>query len=238
MQDAHDPYAALRSRDYCLLLSSNVLAAMCAEAQFTVVEWEIYQRTQSYEMMGLGGLAQFLPLLLLALPAGQAADRFSRRHLLMLAHFTMALTSLGLALVSIYEGPVLLIFVFLALAGVARALGMPARASLIPLVVGPEALGNAVTWASSGWQVAAVAGPTVGGFLAHVPGVAYLGTVAGLLVCIGLVSLMQPRDILPPSPDERGESAENAPAKGGSESRSLGALLAGIQFVWRTELLL
>jgi MFS family permease len=141
--------------------------------------------------------------------------------MLMLAHLTMALTSLGLALVSILEGPVLLIFVFLALAGVSRALGMPARSSLIPLVVGPETLGNAVTWSSSGWQVAAVTGPTIGGILAHEPAVAYFGTVAALLVCIFLASGMRPRD------------AGRAP-----EPRSLGALLAGIRFVWRTELLL
>lgn len=223
MQDAHDPYAALRHRDFSLLLSSNVLAAMCAEMQFTVVEWEIYQRTKSYEMMGYGGLAQFLPLLLLALPAGQAADRFSRKYLLMLAHFAMALTSLGLALVSLYDGPVLLIFVFLALAGVSRALGMPARSSLIALVVGPTALGNAVTWASSGWQVAAVSGPALAGLLlwSFEPAVAYFGTVAGLFVCIALVSLMRPRD------SERS-----------AQPRSLEAFLAGIRFVWRTQLLL
>ena len=220
MQDAHDPYAALRFRDYGLLLSSNVLAAMAAEAQFTVVEWEIFQRTNSYKMLGYGGLAQFVPLLLLALPAGQAADRFSRKVLLMLAHFTMGLASLGLAFVSIYEGPIEFIFVFLALAGVARALGMPARSSLIPLVVGPGVLGNAVTWASSGWQIAAVAGPTIGGFLAGEPAIAYFGTVAGLLMCIGLVSRIQPRE-----------------AQRSLEPRSLQTVLAGIRFVWRTELL-
>lgn len=220
MQDAHDPYAALRSRDYCLLLSSNVLAAISSEAQFTVVEWEIFQRTGSYEMMGYGGLAQFLPVLLLALPAGQAADRFSRKYLLMLAHFTMAMTSLGLALVSMFEGPVLLIFVFLALAGVARALGMPARSSLIPLVVRPGVLGNAVTWTSSGWQIAAVTGPTIGGFLAHEPALAYFGTVAGLLACIGMVAQIRPRHVDP-----------------SAEPRSFGALLGGIRFVWRNELL-
>ncbi|MBM3997738.1 MAG: MFS transporter [Planctomycetes bacterium] len=221
MQDAHDPYAALRHRDFGLLLSSNVLAAMCAEAQFTVVEWEIYQRTGSYEMMGYGGLAQFLPLLFLALPAGQAADHFSRKAMLMLAHLTMGLASLGLALVSLSDGPVILIFVFLALAGVSRALGMPARSSLIPLVVGPGDLGNAVTWSSSGWQIAAVAGPTLGGFLAFEPAAAYFGTMGGLFVCILLVSIMTPRDTAPPP-----------------EARSFGALLAGIQFVWSTELLL
>jgi MFS family permease len=229
-QDAHDPYAALRQRDFCLLLSSNVLAALCAEAQFTVVEWEIYQRTKSYELMGYGGLAQFIPVLLLALPAGQAADRFSRKRLLMLAHVTMALASVGLALVSLCDGPVLLIFVCLALAGTARALGMPARASLIPMLVPPGLLGNAVTWSSSGWQVAAVAGPTIGGFLAHDPAIAYFGTAAGLLVCIGLVSFIQPRTLTPnPSPEGRGENK--------AEPRTLRTLLAGLRFVWHTQLL-
>ena len=93
----------LRQRDYCLLLTSNVLGAMSSEIQFTVVEWEIFQRTHSYDLMGYAGLAQFVPLLLLALPAGQLADRFSRKRLLMLAHSTMALTSVGLLLVSLFE---------------------------------------------------------------------------------------------------------------------------------------
>lgn len=223
MQEAHDPYAALRHRDYGLLLSSNVLAALSAEIQFTVVEWEIFQRTRSYEMLGYGGLAQFLPLLLLALPAGQAADRFSRKHLLIAAHAMMALTSLGLACVSIFAGPVWLIFVFLMLAGVSRAVGMPARSSLIPLVVAPESLGNAVTWSSSGWQVANVAGPALGGLLlavADVTAVAYFTTVGGLLACIGMVALMRPREV-----------------GFATEPRTLRNLLAGIRFVWKSELL-
>src|SRR5476649_2075911 len=115
MQDAHDPYAALRSRDYRLLLSSNVLTAMSSEIQFTVVEWEIFERTGSYELMGYAGLAQFVPLLLLALPAGQLADRFSRKRLLMIAHGTMALASLGVLCVSLYQMWPALIFLFLAL---------------------------------------------------------------------------------------------------------------------------
>ncbi|MBI2806744.1 MAG: MFS transporter [Planctomycetes bacterium] len=230
MPDAHDPYAALRRRDFALLLASNVLAATSAEVQFTVAEWEIFRRTNSEAMLGYGGLAQFLPLLLLALPAGQAADWFSRKYLLMLAHFTMASASFGLALVSLYDGPVWLIFVFLALAGVSRALGMPARSSLIPLVVGPGMLGNAVTWSVSGWQVAAVSGPAVGGLLAGTPGMAFCGTIAGLLICIGMVAFIYPR-----------ETANSSPAEGGGspvEARSARALLAGIRFVWRTDLLL
>ncbi|MSU78592.1 MAG: MFS transporter [Gemmataceae bacterium] len=221
MQDAHDPYLALRHRDFSLLLSSNVLAALSAEIQFTVVEWEIYQRTGSTAMMAYGGLAQFLPLLLLALPAGQAADRYSRKYLLMLAHVFMALASLGLALVSHYQGPVELVFVFLALAGVSRAIGMPSRASLLSLVVPTVAVPNAVTWVSSGWQIATTTGPAIGGLLVGYPTAAYATTVAGLCICIGMVAWIEPRE-----------------ATRSTEPRTLRSLLAGIAFVWRTELLL
>src|ERR1051325_6525624 len=116
MQDAHDPYAALRHRDYCLLLTGNVLAALSVEAQATVVSWELWQRTHSEANLGYAGLAQFLPVLLLALPAGQLADRFSRKYLLILAHSLMFLTSLGLAAVSLWQGPIPLLFLCLVLA--------------------------------------------------------------------------------------------------------------------------
>ena len=223
MQDAHDPYAALRQRDYCLLLSANVLAAMSSEVQFTVVEWEIFQRTGSYEWMGYAGLAQFLPLLLLALPAGQLADRYSRKYLLILSHLTMALASVGLVLVSLNQWPPKLIFPFLALAGVSRAFGMVSRGSLIALVVPPEHLGNAVTWSSTGFQVAMMSGPALGGLLLSVfarPAAAYGVTISLLLMCVLLISTMRPR-YSPPS----------------TEPRTLRTVLAGVRFVWLTELM-
>jgi MFS family permease len=223
MQDAHDPYAALRQRDYCLLLCANVLAAMSSEVQFTVVEWEIFERTKSYELMGYAGLAQFLPLLLLALPAGQLADRYSRKVLLMFSHLTMTAASLGLCYVTLYQLPPSLIFVFLALAGVSRAFGMVSRGSLIALVVPPEHLGNAVTWSSTGFQVAMMAGPALGGLLLALtrqPAFAYGVTITLLLTCVGLISTMRPRHS-PPS----------------TEPRTLRTLLVGIRFVWLTELM-
>src|SRR5262245_49494333 len=151
MQEAHDPYAALRHSSYCLLLISNVLAATAAEMQFAAAEWELYKRTESAAYLGYGGLAQFLPVLCFGLLAGQAADVFNRKYLLMGAHLLMMLASVGLTLVSYFEWAAEIIFVFMALAGCSRALGMPTRSSLIPLVVPPDAIANAVTWTSSGW---------------------------------------------------------------------------------------
>src|SRR5262245_30373381 len=81
----HDAYAALRHRDYRCLLAGGVLAALGSEVQAAAVAWELYRRTGSAWVLGLSGLAQFLPILLLALPAGQVADRFSRKRIFQLA---------------------------------------------------------------------------------------------------------------------------------------------------------
>src|SRR5262249_12847865 len=113
MQEAHDPYAALRYRDYRCLLAGSVLSRVGTEMQATAVGWELYQRTGSAAALGLVGLAQFLPVLLLSLPAGQAADRYSRKGLLIAAQNLMALASLGLLALSLEQGPLPLVYLCL-----------------------------------------------------------------------------------------------------------------------------
>src|ERR1700678_1520284 len=113
MSAVHDPYAALRQRDFRCLLGAGVLASIGAEIQAVAVGFELYERTNDKAVLGLAGLAQFLPVLLLALPAGQASDRFSRKWLLQLAQAGQAITGTALAILSMYQGPVALIFLFL-----------------------------------------------------------------------------------------------------------------------------
>jgi MFS family permease len=225
MQGTHDPYAALRHRDYRFLWAASVLASIGTEAQATVVGWELYARTGSASYLGYAGLAQFLPVVLLSLPAGHAADHFSRRGLFQTAQWLMVLASLGLAALSLLQGPVSLIFLCLVLTGCSRAVSAPARSSLVPQIVPPEVLSNAITWNSSGWQIANVAGPALGGF-----GIALAGDRAGpayvlaaicSLCCVGLVAFIRPRAI----------AAEGI-------SPTWQALLAGVRFVGRTKLLL
>src|SRR5947209_15731072 len=115
MSKTHDPYAALRHRDYRLLLSAGILASIGGEIQAVAVGWELYERTQNAAALGLAGLLQFLPVLLLALPAGYAADHYSRRLLFQLAQIAESLSSLGLAALSFSQGPVPLMFVCLVL---------------------------------------------------------------------------------------------------------------------------
>ena len=70
MQEAHDPYGAMHSPDYRRLLAGNMLASIASQMQSVAVGWELWRRTGSAEALGLMGLVQFLPVFLLALPAG------------------------------------------------------------------------------------------------------------------------------------------------------------------------
>ncbi|HZT81084.1 MAG TPA: MFS transporter [Gemmataceae bacterium] len=224
MAGDHDPYAALRLRDYRCLLAGAVLSSVGAGVLTVAVGWELYQRTGEPFALGLAGLVQFLPVLLLSLPAGHAVDRYSRKHLLHLAQGLTALAAVGLAALSGFHGPVPLFYVCLLLVGCARACAMPARSALLAQIVPAETLGNAVTWNSSGWQVANVAGPALGGFVYGCTGrgaEAYLLTAALSLACAALLAPVRPK---------AAARRHLAP--------SLESLLTGVRFVWRTELLL
>src|SRR6516164_2149882 len=135
MAELHDPYGALRVPDFRRLLTCSVFASVASEIQAVAVGWELYQRTNSKAALGFVGLVQFLPVLLLSLPAGHAADRYSRKGLVILAMGVSTLASAGLAALSFLEGPVFLIYVCIGLVGIGQAFSAPARWSLVPSIV-------------------------------------------------------------------------------------------------------
>ncbi len=96
----HDPYAAFRFGDFTLFTAGNLLSITGRLMLAVAVEWEIYARTHSATALGLVGLAIALPVVTLSLPAGHLADRFSRKHIILVTQIFSALASLALALVS------------------------------------------------------------------------------------------------------------------------------------------
>src|SRR5215469_688189 len=96
----HDPYAAFRFGDFALFTAGNLLSITGRLMLAVAVEWEIYARTHSATALGLVGLAIAVPVVTLSLPAGHLADRFSRKHIILVSQIFSALTSLALALVS------------------------------------------------------------------------------------------------------------------------------------------
>jgi MFS family permease len=97
---AHDPYAAFRFGDFSLFTAGNLLSITGRLMLALAVEWEIYARTHSATALGLVGLVIAVPVVTLSLPAGHLADRFSRKHIILVSQIFSALMSLALAVVS------------------------------------------------------------------------------------------------------------------------------------------
>jgi MFS family permease len=219
----HDPYAALRSRDYRFYSFGWMISVIGRQVQDVAVGFELYHRTNSSKLaLAWVGLSQAIPLLLLALPAGQLADRFDRRRILIVSQTLWAASSLGLALVSHFQGPIPLVYVLLVTGTIAHATGWPARAAMLPQVVPPDIFDNAVTWNSSFFQIASVVGPAVAGLiLIRGAMAAYLiDVVCGLTFAMLLMQLRLRQSDKPREP------------------ATLRSLTEGVRFVWRTPIIL
>src|SRR5205823_648077 len=97
---SRDPYAAFRFANFNLYMTGNFLAFVGRQMVAVAVEWEIYRRTHSATALGLVGLVLVIPVFCLSLPAGHLADKYSRKHIIMISQFFSAIISAGLALVS------------------------------------------------------------------------------------------------------------------------------------------
>lgn len=216
--------AAFRHRDFALYAGANFLWTIALQVQATALAWQIYEITRDPFQLGLVGLMEFLPAVILALPAGHLADRVDRRTLILIgvgAELVAALILLRLAMTSaITELAILsLAFAF----GVARAIATPAARALMPNLIPRDHFASAVAWASSSWQVATIAGPGLGGLLYSVsPATAYGGATIGFAAAAILAFLMRSRPVIATRPAED----------------SLTAILAGLSLVFRNRLLL
>lgn len=189
----HDPYAALRYRDFRFLITGRFITSFGNEMLFFAISWELWLRTHEALVLGIVGLVQVIPVILLALPAGHVADQYNRKRIVLVSELTFALCALGLGWLSFVEGPLYLIYALLLTIGIARAFNDPAASTLLPETVPPELFGNAATWNSSVWQFASIAGPALAGliigFLHAVTFIYILDALALLTFCVMLTMI-------------------------------------------------
>lgn len=219
----HDPYEALRHRDFRFFFVARVLAVLGGEAANVAVGWELYERTRSALALGIVGLVAGLPMILLALPGGHVADSFDRRRVAGTTGILIALSATGLAAVSYWRGPVLLTYACLLFGGIALAFNYPARSALVPQIVPPEAFANAVTWNSTAFLASAAIGPAFAGIViasSHSATPVFLADAGFSLIFVALIAAI------------RGER----PAPTG-ERMTLASLAAGFRFVRETEVI-
>src|SRR5262249_38119398 len=154
-----DAYAALRVRDFRRFLAGNLLSVLGVQMQTVAVGWQLYEKTSSAWALANVGLVQVIPMVGFALIAGQVADRFDRRKLLMAATVLAGISAFGLAATSLLGTNIFLIYTCLFLSGTARAFQSPARSSLMPQLVPRAVFTNSVTWAVSGFELSSMTGP-------------------------------------------------------------------------------
>ena len=203
--ERHDPYAALRFRDFRLVLAGRFIATLGELMISVAIGWELYQRTGSALALGLVGLTLVIPVFLFSLPAGHVADNYNRQRIVIFSQALLLVASLALAALSWTQGALSLIYAALFLIGVGSAFSSPAASTLIPQTVPPEMFENAATWSSSIWQLAAVIGPALGGVVIALTGGAtlvYLLDACASVIYITLMLLIQSRPAAPPAKRE------------------------------------
>jgi MFS family permease len=214
---------AFRHRDFALFWSSLVTEALALQMAFVAIGWQVYSVRQNPLDLGLVGLAEFLPLPLLALPAGHLADRLPRRRLLVVMLLLNLVVLSGLLAVTVAGATKVWPFFVLAfMQGVGSAIGAPAGRSLTPSLVPEEILVSALAQRSIAFQGSAVVGPAIGGILFAIqPELVYVVALVLALGALGCVLAMR---------------SGRLPVSGGAAG--LGEVLAGVRLIRRTNVLL
>ena len=226
--------AAFASRDFRRYQMARAAVIIGAEAQTIAVAWQVYSITHRALDLGFTGLALFLPGLFFLLPAGHVADRYDRRHVILVCYaLQIVCTSALLAIAILGLRDVRPIYAVLFLIGTGRSFSGPASSALIPHLVPEGHFVNAVTWGAAIYQFANIAGPAIGGILFTLPlthvangvltggGIVYIATLASLVIFLALIGSLRVR-------------------LGRMEHRevSLKVIFAGFQYVRRSPILL
>ncbi len=180
---------ALQHRNFTLYLVARFIATLAVQMQSVAVGWQVYAITNDPLDLGLIGLAQFLPFIVLVLPAGQIADRFDRRLILAACYVVEVACAVCLLAFTVYGArEVWPVFAVLVLFGSARAFAMPTSQAITPNLVPRETFGNAVALNSSTFHVATIVGPSFGGLLYVAgPAAVYSIVTALLVVSVGFM---------------------------------------------------
>ena len=225
----HDPYVALRHRDFRWYILSLFAMTLGSQLQAVVVGWQVYSMTHDPLSLGLIGLAEALPFVAVALPAGYVADRWNRRTVCLLSLAVLALCSVGLLVLSAADDILARvgaapIYAVIFVSGIARSLLQPARQALSSELVPRHQLETAIAWRSSSWQTAAVAGPALGGLLYGFAGAVVSYSVDAGIMVVALVAML----IMRYSPGERTIGRVSVRTD----------LLQGLRFVWSQPIIL
>jgi MFS family permease len=187
----HDPYAALRVKNYRRFIVSLVTMTISSQIQGVVVAWQIYDITRDPLSLGFMGLAEAAPFIAFALYAGHVADRFNRHRVTLTSITVMVGCSLSLLTFNLIPGflhahGAAPFYAVIFISGIARSFAQPSRQALGAELIERPLYANAVAWRSSTSQFAAVVGPALGGLIYGFasPRVAYIADAIMMIIAV------------------------------------------------------
>ncbi len=185
--------SAFSHRPFVLYWLARFCATFAVQIIAVAVAWQVYDLTRDPLDLGIIGMVQFLPMLLLVLVTGSVADRYGHRLVMLVSLIVQVLCAAGIFLFA-WRGLTtpMPIFVALTVLAVARAFFGPASQALVVYLVPKHDFANAVGWNSSAWQVASIVGPVAGGLLYGVAATVAYGTSAVILAVATVLMVMIP----------------------------------------------
>ena len=221
-----------RHRLFAQFWAARWFATFAIQIQATAMGWQVYDSARAHGQsvaegaftLGLVGLAQFLPLLVLSLFGGQAADRYNRRLILIACMSAKALILLWLVFASGLGPDVVIPAVFAAAisAGMINAFMPPAASAFLPMLLPREDLPQGIAWSSLAFQSSLIMGPAVGGLLYGLGVAVPYATAFVLLVIASLLLIFL-----------------KAPKQGHvADARTISMIAEGLRFVWRNKIVL
>ncbi len=225
----HDPYAALRIKEFLFFLNTRFFLTLAIQMQAVIVGLQIYNITKDVLALGMIGLAEAIPFIVVSLFSGHIADTFNRKYIIIVFTSMLIICTSSLLYFSMDTNSVILtygtkpIFFVIGAIGIIRGFLAAAFPSFMSQIIPRELYANAATWNSTTWHIASVIGPAMAGFICAISfSVAYEVNLA--LITISVFSFF----FIVSKPLPKKEKKESL----------LESLSVGIKFVFSNQLIL
>ncbi len=225
----HDPYAALRIKEFRFFMSTRFFLTTAIQMQSVIVGWQIYSITKDELSLGMIGLAEAIPFIIVSLFSGHVADTVSRKKILLISIVFLVFSTSALLYFSLITSNVIQlygttpIFMVIGCIGIIRGFFSASFASFMSQIVPRELYVNSATWNSTAWHIASIIGPAMAGFIIAISfSVAY--EVNLILIVISFFSLLF-------------IASKPLPKKVKQETLKE-SLSAGIKFVFKNQIIL
>jgi MFS family permease len=225
----HSSMAAFLHSEFRYYIIARFFFIMVLTMQATLISWEVFSITKDPFSIGLIGLVEFLPAVVMAIYSGYIIDKSDKKKLLHLSIAGNFLLTVIFAFITSDQAKLsldkntllLLIYLIAFMTGIARAFSGPTSFALVGMLVPREKLPNAISWHSSSWQIAAVSGPAIGGILYGEKGITFAFTIMIIMMSFALITLFF-------------ITAKPSPEQTVKESM-LKSIQEGFRFVWNTK---